>query len=115
MSAPRVTGIGGFFFLAKDPDALALWYETNLGVSRIPQDSSQQAWRQEGGPTAFAPFPADTEYFGSGAQGWMLNFRVQGLDALIAKLRQAGIQVALDPEAQPYGRFARMADPEGNP
>ena len=115
MSTPRVTGIGGFFFRAKDPAALVEWYESMLGIMRVPEDYSKQPWQQSAGPTAFAPFPADTEYFGAKTNGWMLNFRVEGLDALVAKLRERGVQVIIDPESYPNGRFARLHDPEGNP
>ncbi|MFT3784440.1 MAG: VOC family protein [Nibricoccus sp.] len=115
MKSPRITGIGGFFFRAKNPEALAEWYESVLGISRVPQDYAQQPWQQLAGPTAFAPFPSDTEYFGSSTQMWMINFRVEGLDALVAKLRERGIEVVVDADAYPNGRFARLHDPEGNP
>jgi predicted enzyme related to lactoylglutathione lyase len=107
-----VNGIGGFFFRARDPAALAQWYAENLGVSLTPTSYDQQPWRQHAGPTAFHPFPADTDYF---QQPWMINFRVGNLDAMIAQLRAAGISVELDPENYPNGRFARLSDPEDNP
>src|SRR6476661_7123200 len=56
----RVTGIGGFFFKAKDPKALAEWYEKNLGVGRTPTAKGMEPWHQEAGTTAFQPFPATT-------------------------------------------------------
>ncbi len=111
----RVQGIGGFFFRAKDPKALAAWYETHLGVTGIPKDYNSQPWRQEAGATAFAPFAQDTTYFGAMTQMWMLNFRVADLDKMAAQLTAAGIAVKIDPETYPNGRFARLADPEGNP
>jgi glyoxylase I family protein len=110
-----VTGIGGFFFRARDPGALAGWYQAHLGVSVVPSSYDVAPWQQEAGPTVFAPFPADTEYFGETRQQWMINFRVRDLDAMTAQLRGSGIQVDLDPETYPNGRFARLADPEGNP
>src|SRR3954464_377887 len=55
----KVLGIGGLFFKADDPDRLAKWYETYLGISPIPTDYDQKPWRQEAGPTAFAPFKTD--------------------------------------------------------
>jgi len=72
-------------------------------------------WSQEGGPTVFAPFPADSEYFGDVAKQWMINFRVSDLDAVVGQLRAAGVAVTVDPEIYPNGRFARLQDPEGNP
>jgi predicted enzyme related to lactoylglutathione lyase len=111
----RVTGIGGMFFKARDPDALAHWYAEHLGVDRVPTSHDERAWWQEPGPTAFAPFPADTDSFGRPDQAWKLNFRVRDLDAMITQLRQAGIEVTADPETYPIGRFATTTDPEGNP
>ena len=111
----KVTGIGGFFFRAKSPDALSQWYHDHLGVSPVPTRSDQQSWEQEAGPTAFAPFPVDTSYFGDASRAWMINFRVRHLDALVAQLRNAGIVVEVNAEAYPYGRFASLHDPEGNP
>ena len=111
----RVTGIGGLFFRAKDPTALAQWYKDKLGIDLVPTDYSQKPWSQEAGPTAFAPFEQDTEYFGKTQQQWMVNFRVRNLDAMVAQLRAMKIEVRVDPESYPNGRFARLHDPEGNP
>ncbi|MFM9862774.1 MAG: VOC family protein, partial [Micropepsaceae bacterium] len=93
----RVTGIGGFFFKAKDPAALAKWYEENLGVDPVPKDYGGTAWRQEAGTTVFAPFKWDTGYFGKPEQMWMLNFRVRSLDKMAAQLKGRGIAVEIDP------------------
>jgi predicted enzyme related to lactoylglutathione lyase len=109
-----VTGIGGLFFRAKDPDALAAWYEAHLGVSRVPKSYDESPWRQDAGPTVFAPFPADTDYFGRADQQFMVNFRVRDLDAMAAQLRAAGIAVDIDATVYPNGRFAHLNDPEGN-
>jgi glyoxylase I family protein len=111
----RVTGIGGFFFRARQPESLARWYQDNLGIDLVPSDYNQQPWRQDSGPTAFAPFSHDTDYFGNATQQWMINFRVKNLEAIVKQLREAGIEVNVDPESYPNGRFARLHDPEGNP
>jgi glyoxylase I family protein len=111
----RVTGIGGFFFRAKDPKALGLWYQLHLGISTIPTTSGEHGWQQEAGSTAFAPFKETSGYFGDITKVWMLNFRVRDLDKMAAQLQAAGIEVKIDPEAYPNGRFARLRDPEGNP
>jgi predicted enzyme related to lactoylglutathione lyase len=105
----RVTGIGGLFFRARDPEALSKWYEKHLGIT------SEPAWEQEAGTTAFSPFPDGTDYFGDPHKAWMVNFRVRDLDKMAAQLQAAGIAVTIDPESYPYGRFARLHDPEGNP
>lgn len=111
----KVTGIGGLFFRAKDPDNLALWYQTHLGVTVAPKSYGGTPWTQEAGITVFAPFAASTEYFGSPQQMWMLNFRVRDLDAMVRQLEGAGIKVVVDDHVYPNGRFARLHDPEGNP
>lgn len=103
------------FFRARDPRALAEWYRDNLGVTLTPPTYEVPPWRQEAGPTVFAPFPSDTDYFGDRRRLWMINFRVRDLEAMAAQLRRSGIDVAIDPEPYPNGRFARLHDPEGNP
>lgn len=111
----KVTGIGGVFFRATDPKALAKWYEQHLGVAQVPTSYDEPAWTQEAGQTVFAPFAVDTDYFGSDTQQWMINFRVSNLDAMVSQLSAAGISVKVDPETYPNGRFARLYDPEGTP
>ena len=111
----KVTGIGGVFFRAGDPDALMKWYEQHLGVTQTPTDYEQRPWWQAAGPTIYQPFPTDTPYFDRPTQGWMINFRVSNLDKMAAQLRAAGATVEIDPETYPNGRFAKTADPEGNP
>jgi glyoxylase I family protein len=111
----RVSGIGGVFFRARDPDALARWHDEHLGVTVTPESYDAEAWRQTAGPTVWAPFPLDSEYFGDRTKSWMINFRVCDLDAMVAQLREAGIAVVVDAERYPNGRFARLHDPEGNP
>lgn len=111
----KVIGIGGLFFRARDPEASAKWYHDHLGINPVPEDYETPPWQQAAGPTAFAPFAEDTEYFGNPQQRWMINFRVADLDAMAAQLRAAGIEVTVDPETYPNGRFARLHDPDGNP
>jgi glyoxylase I family protein len=111
----KVTGIGGIFFRARDPKALAEWYSKHLGVDVVPENYDDLPWQQQAGPTAYAPFPDDTTYFGDPTRQWMINFRVSNLDAIAAQLKAAGIPVEIDPEPYPNGRFARIHDPEGNP
>jgi glyoxylase I family protein len=103
----KATGIGGVFFRAGDTGALAKWYETHLGVTEF--------WQQEAGMTVFAPFKRETDYFPAEKE-WMINFRVDDLDALIASLVIAGIAVETREEwdSPETGRFARIYDPEGN-
>jgi glyoxylase I family protein len=111
----RVTGIGGLFFRARNPTAIAEWYKEHLGVDLVPSDYDHKSWSQEAGPTVFAPFPQDSDYFGDSNKQWMINFRVNDLDAMVEQLRAAGIEVKVVAENYPNGRFARLHDPEGNP
>ena len=110
-----VLGIGGFFFRSKDPKALARWYADHLGIIEVPTDYESPAWRQSGGTTMFAPFEQDSDYFRDPEKQWMINFRVDDLDAIVAELGRAGTVVEVDEKIHPNGRFARLTDPEGNP
>lgn len=111
----KVAGIGGLFFRAHDPDALGRWYLEHLGIALTPTSYGSPVWQQEAGPTVFTPFPETTKYFGDAQKAWMVNFRVRDLDKMAAQLRAAGIEVKVDPQSYPNGRFARLHDPEGNP
>ena len=105
----KAIGIGGVFFRAADTKALAAWYETHLGVTGF--------WEQEAGMTVFAPFKVETDYFPASKQ-WMINFRVDDIDGLVAQLQDAGIAVETRPDewdSPETGRFARIVDPDGNP
>ncbi|MEO5938401.1 MAG: VOC family protein [Sphingomonas sp.] len=115
-----VLGMGGFFFRAKDPDALNAWYRDHLGVGAgcSADDTGpvdEWSWTVQGGPLVFAPFKADTDYFAADKQ-FMLNFRVSDLDSLLEQLNASGIEVITKPEWNDpaTGQFARIHDPEGN-
>ncbi len=107
----RVTGIGGYFVRAADPAALTAWYRDRLGLDV----DEHGLWQQEAGPTVFAAFESETDYFGSRAQQTMLNFRVRDLDAMLAQLRATGADVAEETQDMAgVGRFGWVTDPEGN-
>ena len=110
----RVTGIGGFFFAAADPDAVGRWYSEHLGVDVPPQTYGTTSWEQEAGATVVAAMPPGADALGGPGRSWAINFRVGDLDAMVAQLRGAGIEVVVDPESYPNGRFADLRDPEGN-
>ena len=111
----KVTGIGGLFFRARDPETLGRWYRDHLGIGAPPSSPDDTPWEQEAGPTVFAPFPADTKYFGNAGKTWMINLRVRNMDAMVEQLRAAGINVRVDEQNYPIGKFARLTDPEDNP
>jgi hypothetical protein len=110
--------------LAKDPAgryptaadaAAALAPFTEPGVSPPPASSAERVWEQEAGPTVFAPFPVDSDYFRRPDQQWAVNFRVRDLAAMVDQLRRAGIVVDEHETSYPNGRFAELTDPEGTP
>lgn len=115
-----VLGMGGFFFRAKDPDALNAWYREHLNVGAGCNadgkgDPDDWFWQVQGGPMVFAPFKADTDYFAAD-KAFMINFRVRDLDGLLEQLNAAGIAIITKEEwdTPETGRFARIHDPEGN-
>ncbi len=114
----RVTGIGGIFFKAKDPQELGRWYREHLGMA-IEGNMALFAWRggKDGevqGHTVWSIFPADTKYFGEDGAAFMVNYRVKDLDRVLAALRAEGVDVAPKVEDSEYGRFGWITDPEGN-
>jgi predicted enzyme related to lactoylglutathione lyase len=110
----RAVGIGGIFFRANDPVALARWYREALGIDAFSPEQDA-VWRPEAGPTVFAPFAVDTDYFGRPEQAWMLNLRVRDLDAMRDQLRAMGATVLDETQLMAgIGRFGWAVDPEGN-
>jgi predicted enzyme related to lactoylglutathione lyase len=110
--AEAVQGIGGVFFRACDPEALRAWYAEQLGIDMEAYGTTFTA--VEGDQTVWAPFAADTEYFGSTGQQSMVNFRVRDLDAMLHQLRAAGVAVDERVEEMEFGRFGWATDLEGN-
>jgi predicted enzyme related to lactoylglutathione lyase len=110
-----VVGIGGVFFKARDPQALAAWYREHLGV---PVESGQTygmlVSKAGGEATVWSTFPLNTDYFGKGPAPFMINYRVRNLDAMLSQLRAAGVPVDERVEDYDYGRFGWATDPEGN-
>jgi glyoxylase I family protein len=110
----RVSGIGGFFFRARDPDALNRWYAQHLGVVAPTGRYEDPGWFTDRGETVLTAFPADSDAFGTPDKAWKINFRVRDLDRMVDQLRAAGVEVHPRDRAYPNGRFAELADPEGN-
>ena len=114
----KVTGIGGVFFKARDKAALTAWYREHLGIEAgeygVAFDWSDTGGGDIPGRTVWGPFAQDTTYFDPGTAPFMINYRVDDLDGLLAKLRAAGVAVDDKVEAYDYGRFGWAMDPEGN-
>ncbi len=111
----KVVGLGGIFFRAADPKALDAWYAQHLGLKINPWGGARfREGEAPAGYTLWTPFAADTEYFGSSQQAFMLNFQVDDLDALLAQLRADGVAVDERVDDSEFGRFGWITDPEGH-
>lgn len=113
----RVTGIGGVFFKAKDPKALAEWYRVHLGVPVETWGGAAFQWADDAngaGTTAWNLFKDDSTYFAPSRSGFMINYRVADLHALLAALKAEGCQVVDKLDESEYGKFGWVMDPEGN-
>ena|ERR1700733_2281626 len=112
----RVTGLGGFFFKSREPKALAAWYAKHLGL-QVSDFGGVMFAEDEKRPgcTLWTPFKEDTDYFKPSTKDFMINFRVDDLDALISQLRSEGVQVDAEvKDFEGFGRFGWCMDPEGN-
>ena len=112
--AARVLGIGGVFFRAKDPVSLAQWYKHHFDIPIGLDGSKDPEWKTDAGGTIFAPFAQSSDYFPAD-RVFMINFRVEGLNALLATLEASGIPSSHHETMEGVGTFARVHDPEGNP
>jgi predicted enzyme related to lactoylglutathione lyase len=116
----RVTGIGGVFFKSDDQEKLYQWYERHLGITRRPDGTGAAfAWRdpeddEKKGMTAWAVFSRQSKYFDPSRSPFMINYRVDDLDALLKALKEEGVEIDPHREDYDYGRFAWIMDPDGN-
>jgi uncharacterized glyoxalase superfamily protein PhnB len=120
----RVTGIGGVFFKARDAEGLRVWYRRHLGLDiqewgglalAPPPTQPAHSPTPLASHTTWCIFPADSDYFGgAGSPTFMINYRVEDLDALLKLLRREGCHVDENTEVSEYGRFGWVTDPEGN-
>ncbi len=114
----KVTGIGGVFFKCKDPKAVNEWYKTHLGFEtsaygtsfewRLADDSSKK------GLTQWNPFPETTRYFDPSTKDFMINYRVENLEALVEALKKENVTILDKIESYDYGKFVHILDLEGN-
>jgi len=114
----RVTGIGGVFFKARDREGQLEWYRTHLGIESDAYGFAFQ-WRDREdsesiGYTVWSPFKGDTDYFDPSTQPFMVNYRVADLEALVAALKEEGVEVVGGIQQEENGKFAWILDPEGN-
>jgi glyoxylase I family protein len=109
----KVTGIGGVFFKCADPAATRAWYAEHLGLAVDDYGCTFAPDADPKAQTIWSPFKADTDYFGTGPQDFMVNFRVDDLDALLATLAARGIACVGAPLDESYGKFGWIIDCDG--
>jgi predicted enzyme related to lactoylglutathione lyase len=115
----RVTGIGGIFFNARDPELLRAWYKRHLGIDVQEWGGAAFSWsdadgKPTGGTTIWSIGAADGDHFAPSAAPFMVNYRVADLAALVQLLRDEGCNVLEKVEASEFGKFGWVIDPEGN-
>lgn len=117
-TTPRVTGIGGIFFLSENPKEAMEWYKSNLGL--VTDDyGSPFEFRNANNPEEinylrWSPFPSDSNSFAPSKKAFMINYRVQHIEKLVEKLKENGVTVVDNIETYDYGKFVHILDPEGN-
>jgi len=114
----KVTGIGGIFFKCKDPDKMKDWYKTHLGLDTNDYGATFE-WRQEADPakkgsTQWSPFAETTKYLEPSTKDFMINYRVENLEALVEQLKAEGVTIVDNIETFDYGKFVHIIDAEGN-
>ncbi len=114
----KVTGIGGIFFKCKNPNEVKAWYKTHLGLDTNDYGATFD-WRQDDDPdkagsTTWGPFADDTKYFEPSASSFMINYRVENLEALVDELKKEGVVVLDAIDDSDYGKFVHILDMEGN-
>ena len=119
MSMKHITGLGGVFIKAKDPKALAAWYQDNLGIgfnnnTYVDFPFTGEDGKLTTGSNVLTFFKADSAYFNPSTTPVMLNLRVNDLFALLAELKTKGIESVGEPMDEDYGKFGWILDLEGN-
>jgi predicted enzyme related to lactoylglutathione lyase len=114
----KVTGIGGIFFKCKDPNKMKAWYQTHLGLNTNEYGTVFEWWQgadsTKKGFTQWSPFTEKTKYFEPSTRDFMINYRVENLEALVEQLKKEGVTIADKIETYEYGKFVHIIDIEGN-
>jgi predicted enzyme related to lactoylglutathione lyase len=114
----KVTGIGGIFFKCKDPKKMTEWYQNHLGLNTNPYGATFE-WYEgtdstKKGQTQWTPFPETTKYFEPSTKDFMINYRVENMEALVEELKKSGVTIVDTIETVDYGKFVHILDAEGN-
>lgn len=117
-ATPKVTGIGGIFFFSENPDQAKDWYAKNLGLE-VNEWGSSFEFRNANRPEEinylqWSPFQKGSSYFSPSKKEFMINYRVQNLEGLIAKLKNNGVMILDEMQTFDYGKFVHIMDGEGN-
>jgi predicted enzyme related to lactoylglutathione lyase len=114
----KVTGIGGIFFKCKDPKKVTEWYKTHLGLDTNPYGATfewyERADSTKKAQTQWTPFAESTKYFAPSSKDFMINYRVENLEALVVELQKEGVTIVDKMETFDYGKFIHILDNEGN-
>lgn len=114
----KVTGIGGIFFKSKDPEKMKEWYNKNLGLQTDEYGTSFEWWQganpEKMGFTQWSPFPETTKYMQPSSKDFMINYRVENIEALVTELKKDGVTIVDEIETFEYGKFVHILDIEGN-
>lgn len=117
-TTPKVTGIGGIFFFSEDPKETKEWYAKNLGLEVNEWGSTFESRNldrpEEINQLQWSPFKKGSEYFAPSKKEFMINYRVQNMEALVQKLRENGVTIVDDIQTYDYGKFVHIMDLEGN-
>ncbi|MBR8535369.1 VOC family protein [Carboxylicivirga sediminis] len=114
----KVTGVGGIFFKCKSPAEMRAWYSQNLGLATNEYGSLFE-FREVDNPDKkaylqWSPMEEDTNYFEPSVKPFMVNFRVENIEALVEELKQVGVTICDEIETYDYGKFVHILDPENN-
>lgn len=114
----KVTGIGGVFFKCKDPEKMTAWYQKHLGLDTNPYGATFEWYKSpdstKKAQTQWTPFAETTKYFEPSTKDFMINYRVENLEALVEELKKGGVTIVDKIETYDYGKFIHILDAEGN-
>ena len=94
------------------------WYQNHLGLV-TNQYGTVFEWRQgadttKKGFTQWSPFAETTKYFEPSTKDFMINYRVENIEALVDQLKKDSVTITDKIESVEYGKFVHIIDVEGN-
>lgn len=117
-ATPKVTGIGGIFFFSDNPKATREWYAQNLGLNVNDWGSTFESRNIENTEIVealqWSPFKNGSDYFAPSKKEFMINYRVQHIEALVENLRNNGVTILDEIATYDYGKFIHILDADGN-